>query len=154
MSGPFGRVVAAVCIGLGASVIAVRADVISVNFVGGQSGTTAPDVTKGGANVTGMAGAVPANSWNNEGPSQQATSVAIVNAAGAPAASLAYTAPDNWAATAKSPIGGTNAALMSGYLDNFQNSGSIIVTGLGSAFTSGGYQVLIYQNSDSNGSFG
>src|ERR1041385_4631852 len=119
MSGRVAYVVAAVCIGIGASVLPLRADVISVNFVGGQSGTTAPDVTKGGANVTGMAGAVPANSWNNEGSSQQGTSVSLVNAAGAPAASIAYSAPNNWAATAKSPIGGTNAALMSGYLDNF-----------------------------------
>jgi CSLREA domain-containing protein len=131
-----------------------QADVISVNFVGGQSGSTAADVTKGGANVTGTAGAVPANNWNNEGPSQQAAPISIVNAAGAPAASLAYTAPANWAATATSPVGGTNAALMSGYLDNLQNSGTITVTGLGAAFTSGGYQVLVYQNTDSNGSFG
>jgi hypothetical protein len=134
MSGRYVSVAAAAFVALGAIVIPVRADVISVNFVGGQSGTTAADVTKGGANVTGMAGAVAANSWNNEGPSQRTTPVSIVNAAGAPAASLAYTAPDDWAATTTSPIGDTNAALMSGYLDNMQNGGIINVTGLGAAY--------------------
>src|SRR5947209_404082 len=147
-------VMAAAFVGLGVVGCPVRADIISVNFVGGQSGTTAADVTKGGANVTGMAGATAANSWNNEGPSQQTTPVSIVNAAGAPAAALAYTAPANWAASPTSPAGGTNAALMNGYLDNFQAGGSITVTGLGSVFTSSEYQVLVYQNTDSNGSFG
>jgi hypothetical protein len=44
---------------------------------------------------------------------------------------------------------------MNGYLDNLQNSTSgITITGLGSAYTSRGYDVLVYQNSDSAGSFG
>jgi len=130
------------------------AALISVNFVGGQSGTTAADLTKGGALVTGTAGDVPGANWNNELLSQQTAPVGIIDSAGAAAALLAYTAPNNWAATATSPVGGTNAALMSGYLDNLQNSGSISVTTLGAAFTSGGYKVLVYQNADSAGSFG
>jgi PEP-CTERM motif len=101
-----------------------------------------------------MAGAVPAANWNNEGPSQQTTAVGIVNNLGAAAANLSYTAPNNWAATATAPGGGANADLMSGYLDNLQNGGSITVTGLSALFTGGGYQDLVYQNADSAGSFG
>src|SRR5690349_5383370 len=110
-----------------------RGAVIGVNFVGGQSGTTAPDLTKGGALVSGTAGFAPQANWNNENLSQQTTAVAIIDSAAAAAASLAYTAPNNWAATSVAPGGGTNADLMSGYLDNFQSGGSITVTGLGSA---------------------
>lgn len=125
-----------------------RAATIAVNFVGGQSGGA------GAATVTGTAGAVPQANWNNEAPFQQTTAVSIVDSTGTAAASLAYTTQNNWAASSTAPGGGTNADMMNGYLDNFQNAGSISVTGLGTAFTSGGYQVLVYQNTDSNGSFG
>src|SRR5947199_339430 len=151
---PVVLVAAVALVAVGFIALPASGDVISVNFVGGQSGGTAPDLAKGGANVAGTAGATSAPNWNNKGPSQQTTAVTIVNSVGAPAASLAYTAPANWAASPTSPAGGTNAALMSGYLDNLQNGGSITVTGLGAAFTSGGYSVLVYQNSDSAGSFG
>ena len=81
--------------------------------------------------------------------------MSVTDSAGTAAASLAYSAPNNWAATGTTPAGGSDAALMNGYLDNFQNSGnSITITGLGSAYTGPGYQVLVYQNSDSAGSFG
>lgn len=91
-----------------------RADVISVNFIGGQSGTTSADTSKGGAVVTGTAGAVAAANWNNEGVSQQTTPVAIMNSAGVPSALLSYSAPDNSAASGSAPGRGTNAALMNG----------------------------------------
>lgn len=130
-----------------------NAAVISVNFIGGQSGNTAPDTTKGGASVTGTAGAVPAGNWNNQGPSQQTVAASIIDDAGVNAGSLAYTASNNWAASGNAPVG-QDASLMNGYLDNLQNAGSITITGLGSAFTSSGYKVLVYQNSDSAGSFG
>ena len=145
---PLGVMTAVSLFTLGGTVVPAQADLISVNFVGGQNGGTAPNLAKGGANVTGTAAAVPAANWNNEGPSQQTTAVTIVNSAGAAAASLAYTAPGDWAASPVSPSGGGNAALMSGYLDNLQNGGSISVTGLNAAFTSAGYKVLVYQNAD------
>jgi hypothetical protein len=145
---------AAVCAAMFGSSLAARGAIVGVNFVGGQSGTTAADTTKGGALVTGTAGAVPQGNWNNELLSQQTTAIAILDSTGTPAASLAYTAPNNWAATGTAPGGGTNADLMNGYLDNFQNAGSATITGLGSAYTSGGYQILVYQNADSAGSFG
>ena len=133
---------------------AASAAVISVNFVGGQSGSTAADLTKGGALVTGPAGAVSASNWNNEQSSQQTTAASIADSLGTPAASLAYTAPNNWAATITAPGGGTNADLLSGYLDTFQNGGSMTVTNLGPLYTLNGYEVLVYQNADSAGSFG
>jgi hypothetical protein len=139
---------------LGGLSVSADAALVSVNFEGGQSGTTAADLTKGGALVTGSAGLVSGGNWNNEGPSQQLTPVSVNDSLGAAAALLSYTAPNNWAALGTAPGGGTNADLMNGYLDNFQNSGSITITGLGTAFTSGGYQVLVYQNADSAGSFG
>jgi len=148
------KTIAAAALALGAISLSTQAASVSVNFVGGQSGSVSPDTTKGGANVTGIAGAVPAGNWNNEGPSQQTTAVGIMDSTGANAASLAYTAPNNWAAVGAAPGGGTNADLMNGYLDNLQNGGSITVTGLGSGFTSAGYSVLVYQNADSAGSFG
>jgi hypothetical protein len=132
-----------------------RAAVLSVNFEGGQSGTITADLTKGGALVTGTAGAVSAANWNNEASSQQINPVQLIDNLGAAAGTLTYTAPNNWAATGAAPGGGTNADLMSGYLDNFQNGGSISVLGLPPLFTLGnGYQVLVYQNADSAGSFG
>src|SRR3954471_19959241 len=96
--------------------LVARGATIGVNFVGGQPG--------GAASVTGTAGFVPQANWNNEAPAAQTTAVSVVDSTGAAAGSLTYTAPNNWAATGTAPGGGTNADLMNGYLDNFQNAGS------------------------------
>jgi hypothetical protein len=126
-----------------------QAAVIGVNFVGGQGGPGGAD------SVTGTAGVIPAANWNNEAPASIAAPVTIFDSTGVTSASLQYSAPNNWAATGGTPGGGSNASLMSGYLDNFQNVGSsIVVTGLGAAYTVSGYSVIVYQNSDSAGSWG
>jgi hypothetical protein len=122
--------------------------VVSVNFIGGQGGPN------GAASVTGTAGVVPAGNWNNQAPASMPTPVSVFDSTGLAAASLTYNSPNNWAANGTSPGGGSDAALMSGYLDNLQNGGSITITGLAAGFTLGGYSVIIYQNSDSAGSWG
>src|SRR5437763_15307787 len=90
---------AAACAAVFGAGLAARGALVGVNFVGGQSGTTASDLTKGGALVTGTAGAVPQGNWNNELLSQQTTAVSILDSTGGTAGSLSYTAPNNWAAT-------------------------------------------------------
>lgn len=140
---------------LGACGVTARGATISVNFSGGNGNTT----TANGPSVTGTAGAVPAANWNNAA-GNTGTSLSLVDSTGAAvAATLTFTAPNVYGAT---PTGtgtaGTagDTALMTGYLDNGTGSTgtTVTVSGLGTAFTSQGYQVIAYQNGDSNGSWG
>lgn len=118
---------------------------VSVNFVGGQGGPGGADF------VTGTAGVSAVGNWNNFTAATQAIT-GINDSTGALAGNIQYTSPNLWAATGSAPGGGGNASLMSGYLDNFAGGGNnIIVSGLGTDFTSTGYFVLVYINTDSAG---
>ena len=109
---------------------------VSVNFVGGQGGNG----TGGGSGiVTGPAGYNNASNWNNAVPAAGSLPGAIDDS-GAVAASVSWNSGNTWAATGAAPAGGGSATMMSGYLDNFGNAGNnATVTGLGSEFTSKGY---------------
>lgn len=77
-------------------------------------------------------------------------------------ASVSYSASNVYNAySGTPPTSSQDYDLMQGYLDYFSggstingNADFVTVTGLGTAFTSGGYKVLVYQNTDSIGSFG
>lgn len=117
---------------------------ISVNFVGGRP-------VAGGDTVTGTAGAVPVGNWNNADGASGGP-VGVINSAGAAAATLTWNGTNEWSATGAAPGGGGNAAMMSGYLDNFGDAGrNIVVSGLGSNITQYGYSVLVYFNADNAG---
>lgn len=123
-----------------------RADIISVNFEGGQNGN-------GAAKVTGTAGYDPAPNWNNLA-SNAGTGISLINDTGAASgATVTYSVTNNWAATNTAPGDGANGDLMSGYLDNFGGS-TITVSGLGASFTAAGYDVIVYFNADGAGTQG
>jgi len=120
--------------------------VISVNFVGGQGGVN------GAGTVNGAAGVLRSTIWNNEAPSS-GSALTLLDSNSASAGLITWSDGNNWAATGSTPA--TNdAALMSGYLDNFNQSGSISVSGLGAQFTADGYRVIVYENADSAGNWG
>jgi hypothetical protein len=136
------------------SVPAFGADsVISINFEGGQLN---PCCGGGGsAQVTTIAGYVPAENWNNFANQAEADPQILVGASGAAvAATLTYTSPNNWAATGNAPGDEGDGDMMSGYLDNLHSGGDITIDGLGPEFTASGYDVIVYHASDSAGTPG
>jgi hypothetical protein len=142
-------VVVVACLGI---VSVANAASIGVNFEGGSGNTT----NSNGPSVTGSAGAVPMINWNNEPGFSQLTPVNIVDNSSLVAGTLTYNSGNVYGATPSG--GGTSGgagdtALMTGYLDNF-NGGTLTVGNLGTEFTSKGYEILVYQNGDGNGSFG
>jgi hypothetical protein len=130
---------------------AARADVIGINFEGGQVN---PCCGGGGsAQVTGSAGFVSAANWNNL-MSNTGSGLGLINDSGAASgATVTYSVGNNWAATNTAPGDGANGDLMSGYLDNFGGQ-SMTVSGLGASFTAGGYDVIVYFNADNGGTQG
>jgi hypothetical protein len=123
--------------------------VISVNFAGGQTdpGSGGP----GAASVSGEAGVVPSVNWNNI-TSNSASNLPLNDSTGNVAGNVTFSVNNTWAAVTNVPAD-DNGRMMNGYLDNFQNQ-TLTVAGLGSAFTGPGYDVIVYQNSDSAGGFG
>ncbi|MEX2212952.1 MAG: PEP-CTERM sorting domain-containing protein [Phycisphaeraceae bacterium] len=130
-----------------------NATTIGVNFIGGRTQPNGDAVGTNGADAVNpgtATGAVPTLNWNNLAGANSAAPVAVVDEFGNGGYTVAHTVTNSFAATATSPGGGGNAAMMSGYLDNMQGR-SITVTGLGSDFTLYGYSVIVYFNSDSTG---
>lgn len=142
-------------IAVAAAPVVSQGAVISVNFAGGNGGTT----TANGPSVTGPAGAVQASNWNNFAAATGTNQPLADSGGTGSGAVIAYTSP-NLYGTTPSGTGTTgtagDTALMTGYLDNGNGSTGITVavSGLPAAFTSGGYQVLAYSNTDSAGSWG
>jgi hypothetical protein len=154
-------VLLAAIVGLaGASFASAAAVAISVNFNGAQTQGTYSTST--GPNVTGTAGAVPESNWNNAPGSVGGPSALVLNSGAGSGASLSYSSSNVYNAYPNTPpTSSQDYDLMQGYLDYFSggspingNADFVTVTGLGTAFTSGGYKVLVYQNTDSIGSFG
>jgi len=144
------RVFAAILL-CGFLVLTAPGAVISVNFVGGNGNTT----NFNGPSVTTIAGVVRVGNWNNAAMNNGAFS--LIDDGGVPAGSISYTSPNVYGAI---PNGGGisggagDTALMTGYLDNVAGGSGITVTGLPASFTAFGYTVLVFQASDSSGSFG
>jgi hypothetical protein len=146
--------IAAAVVSLRSASVAAAAT-ISVNFEGAQLQSNYSDLSQHGPLVTTAAGAAQASNWNNaQGPAGTLNSL-LDGSGAATAASVTYTSPNVYNAYTSPPSGTGDSALMQGYLDNFSNAGySITVSGLGAAFTSKSYDVLVYQNTDSIGAFG
>ena len=120
---------------------------ISVNFVGGNGG----DGNGGGAAaVTGTAGDVAVGNWNNAGPAAGVLNNLVDDSGAATSASVSWGVNNTWSATGATPGGGGDADLMSGYLDNLHNGGTLSITNIPYAT----YDLRIYHNTDSAGVMG
>ena len=125
---------------------------ISVNFVGGGNGANT-----NGSTVTGTAGAFRSSTWNNE-TAASGSSLTLASTATSSAATLTYSSVNNYGATptGSGTSGGTgDLALMTGYLDTTGGTPpTLTVSNLGMTFTTGGYSVLVYDNTDHAGTAG
>ncbi|MFP6856538.1 MAG: LamG-like jellyroll fold domain-containing protein, partial [Roseibacillus sp.] len=123
--------------------------IISVNIAGGNQ--NAPGVGGGGGEgiVTGNAGLGQLGNWNNA-IGTDGTLTNVVNANGVPSgASFTWVTNNTWSTSTADGVG-TDADMMSGYIDNFHANGSIVVSGLGAEFTGPGYDVLVYYQNDND----
>jgi hypothetical protein len=122
-------------------------NVISVNF-DGQGGTGTPGP------VTGVAGSVPVDNWNNSGVSVLNGPLALVDDAGSPTtATVLWSVANQWTTNGGDSSGG-DATMMQGYLDNFHDRPPIEITGIPASFMASGYELRIYHNTDSGGAMG
>jgi hypothetical protein len=121
--------------------------IISVNFQAGQSPADGPA-------VTGTAGYIAAGNWNNGlgnwsqgvNPNQVVNLSNLVTSSGAVSSlDMSYTSFGTWD-YATGDGNGTNADMMSGFLDNMQVSGSITISDL---MPNKGYDVYAYFNNTS-----
>lgn len=132
------------------AVLPAAAQVVSLNFTGGDNYELAPTDQAGNPDVFG---AFVAN-WNNlAGPN--GTQSNLLTAAGV-ASSVAVewnTALGVWnnpdTTLGANLAGGANPTMMRGYLDADANGATVKITGLSSLFTS--YKVLIYFDGDNGG---
>ena len=130
--------------------------IVSINIAGGNEdapGTGVP-APAGQGIVTGAAGIDRLENWNNAiGTSG---TIPVVNSTGSPSgASVTWVTNNTWS-TQSADGAGSDADMMSGYLDNFDSNGSIVVEDLGSEFTETGYEVRVYfqnDNDDNNAGF-
>ena len=124
--------------------------VISLNF-DGQDGTGTPGP------VTGVAGSVPADNWNNTGTGNGGNvgvGVALVDDSGAATgATVNWSVANHWTTNGVDSSGG-DATMMQGYLDNFHDQPPIEITGIPASFMASGYELRIYHNTDSAGAMG
>ncbi|MGI9240190.1 MAG: hypothetical protein ACR2RV_05285 [Verrucomicrobiales bacterium] len=124
--------------------------IVSINIAGGNEdapGTGDPPPAGQGI-VTGAAGIGQFENWNNAiGTSGD---IPLINSTGVPSgASVTWVTNNTWS-TQTADAAGTDADMMSGYLDNFHANGSIDVRGLGSEFTTAGYEILVYFQNDND----
>jgi len=135
----------AVAAGLGITTSAMAAS-IGVNFTGGRA--TNP------VQVTGPAGVIPQNNWNNEdGANSASPQPLVLDNGSATAATVAWTSTNLW------DNGGTptnqNGNLMFGYLDNTLTTNSTTtITGLPASIAGTGttpYSVVVYMAGDTAG---
>ncbi|MCH2062139.1 MAG: lamin tail domain-containing protein [Roseibacillus sp.] len=122
-------------------------NVISVNF-DGQAGTGTPGP------VTGVAGSIPVDNWNNSGVSVLNGPLSLVDDAGSPTtATVLWSVENQWTTNGGNNSGG-DVQMMQGYLDNFHDRPPIEVTGIPASFQASGYELRIYHNTDSGGTMG
>jgi hypothetical protein len=133
-----------------------RAQVISVNVVGGQTDPGSGGAGAASVGAGNVAGVARVANWNDLIGDDEINR-SVVDSTGAAAAVVNWSVNNTWAATGTTPAT-PDARMMNGYLDNLHSQAApnnmISVTNLGSSFTAGGYDVIVYQNSDSAGSFG
>jgi hypothetical protein len=118
---------------------------ISINFNGRN--TTA---------VTGAAGAVSLGNWNNIGGNNQdlTGTFGLIDSSGANTdANLLMRVSNDWRTNGTTTPAG-NAELMDGYLDNLSNAiTQMRIQDLDASFTTYGYNVYVYYDTDSDGVF-
>ena len=128
-----------------------QAATISVNFVGGNQNAPVDGTGAGAASVTQSAGAVFVPNWNNIIPVQNVTVNNLIDDTGAAtSASISYSFNNTWSANNAAPGGGSDADMMSGYIDNTHNQGPISISDIPYAE----YELRIYHNTDSPGTMG
>jgi hypothetical protein len=125
--------------------------IFSVNFAGATTGEFGP------FNVTGTAGVYPEPNWNNVANTTQlspsGTNVPLIDSSGVTTSALiTYSATNTWG----TPSGQTtteDGKLMKGYLDNAA-SATVTVSNLDWMFTTFGYRVVVYCDTDGAGTRG
>ena len=122
---------------------------ISVNIAGGNENAPGVGGAAGEGIVTGIAGIGRLGNWNNAIGTGGTISNAVNADGSATSASVTWVTNNTWSTGTADGLG-SDADMMSGYLDNFHANGSIVVSGLGSEFTSAGYEVLVYYQNDNN----
>lgn len=126
-----------------------HAATISFNIGGGNQNAPGTGGAAGEGIVTGNAGLGQLGNWNN-GIGTSGTVTNAVDSGGAgTGANISWSTNNTWS-TSTADGNGTDVDLMSGYLDNFHANGSIVVTGLPAAYTTNGYNILVYYNNDNN----
>ncbi len=152
---------ACTALALAGALVAHADSIISVHFEGSNTqGNYSGIGPTGGANngplVTGVAGAIPVGNFNNA-PGYNSSVPSLVEdnsgTASVTSASVSYSGANVYNAYQGTPPTSTqDYIMMGGYLDSQPGQNiSITVSGLGSEFTSSGYKVLIYRNTDSSG---
>ena len=122
-------------------------NVISVNF-DGQAGTGNPGP------VTGVAGSIPVDNWNNSGVSALNGPLSLIDDGGSPTTATVLWSVENQWTTNGGDNSGSDAQMMQGYLDNFHDRPPIEVAGIPAFFQASGYELRIYHNTDSGGTMG
>jgi hypothetical protein len=138
-----------------APVLGLAQSVISINIAGGNANSPSAGGGGGQGLVTGNAGLGQLGNWNNAiGASNVGAGLtlpALVNSTGAATStSFTWSTNNTWSTSTANGAGG-DVDMMSGYLDNFHANGSITVAGLGAEYTSQGYDVLVYYQTDNGG---
>ena len=123
--------------------------VISINIAGGNQNAPGAGGAGGEGIVTGTAGLGQLGNWNNLIGTGGTVSDLLDSTGVATSASVTWVTNNTWS-TSTADGAGTDVDLMSGYLDNFQANGSVVVSGLGPEFTGPGYNVLVYYQNDND----
>jgi hypothetical protein len=110
--------------------------------------------------VTGSAGAIVAENWNNFTAYNGNVTMPLVDSTGADSGASLFS--DYWWGTYKAwnlttadPNDGAHGSLFRGYIDNFHNSpNGLVISNIPAEFQSQGYELRIYHNTDSAGNMG
>jgi len=117
---------------------AATTQIISINFQGGRNPATGPD-------VTGTAGYVPADNWNN-GTGASGTVSNLIDSNGTnTSVDLSWQVFNTWDLQ-NGDGNGTDQDMMSGYLDNFGASGPSDFITISGIQPNKGYDVYVYFN--------
>ena len=116
---------------------AATISIISVNFQGGQNPSTGPD-------VTGTAGYVPADNWNNATGVAGTVNSLMDDSGASTSSSVTWTTFNTWDLQ-NGDSNGTDQDMMSGYLDNFNVGGPQTLT-ISGIQPNKGYDIYVYFN--------
>jgi hypothetical protein len=127
------------------SVLPGGLNAISINFQGGSPNNGTPAAMA----ATESAGHVSASHWNTVSGAAGSASALVQNHGSASAASVNWSSNNLWSTPLADTAG--NNRMMKGYLDTTDTSTtSVTVSGLPAGYTSGGYEVYLYVDGQSN----